>query len=87
MAFVPASGLLDLMLSDGSGPSEVTQEERLVKRKVTREWSEESTNFFLTMCAEKYCEYDRKPFRERNWIDFAGKLNVEFPQEPQRSWQ
>ncbi|KAG0573277.1 hypothetical protein KC19_VG164300 [Ceratodon purpureus] len=39
------------------------------------------------MYADKYWEYDRKPFKERNWVDFAEKLNVEFPQEPQRTWQ
>jgi len=86
MECVLASGLLDFMLSNGSGTSQVTQEERLVKRKVTKEWSKNSTNFLLTMCTDKYCEYERKPFREKNWVDFVGKLNVEFSQEPQRSW-
>ena len=78
-------GLLDLMMSEESGPSQVFEEERGARKKVTREWSEESLRFFLTVCRERYWEYDWKPFREKNYVEFALQLHAEFPQEPQRS--
>ena len=81
MANFPVGGLLNLMLSEG-GPSQVTQEESQVKRKVSREWEESSLSYFLNMCEEKYWEYGRKPFRVDNWKAFAAKMCAEFPKDP-----
>ena len=87
MAHIPMGRLLDLMMSDESGPSQVFEEERGARKKVTREWSKESLRFFLTVCRERYWKYDRKPFREKNYVEFALQLHAEFLKEPQRSWQ
>jgi hypothetical protein len=37
------------------------------------------------VCEEKYWEFNFKPFRERNWKDFAEKLSTRFPTKVQRS--
>jgi len=31
------------------------------------------------MCEKINWEYDHKPFKEKNWIEFTKKINVEFP--------
>ena len=78
----PQGGLLAFLLDEGSGVSESTT----FSANVRREWNEETLRFLVGLCEEKYWEYNRKPFKKANWEYFAGKVNEQFPNKPQRTW-
>ena len=75
-------GLLAFLLKEGSGVSESIT----FSANARREWNEETLRFLVGLCEEKYWEYNRKPFKKANWEYFAGKVNEQFPNEPQRTW-
>ena len=66
----PQGGLLAFLLEEGSGVSESTT----FSANARREWNEETLRFLVGLCEEKYWEY------------FAGIVNEQFPNEPQRTW-
>jgi hypothetical protein len=57
------------------------------RESLKKEWTNNVLKALVNMSEEKYWEFDRKPFRERNWKDFAEKLCTRFPTEVQRSWK
>ena len=78
----PQGGLLAFLIEEGSGVSESTT----FSANVRREWNEETLRFLVGLCEEKYWEYNQKPFKKANWEYFVGKVNEQFPNEPQRTW-
>jgi hypothetical protein len=82
---MPRGGLFSLMM-EGEG-SQLTQEVEQSRESLKREWTNDVLKALVDMCEEKYWEFNRKPFRERNWKDFAEKLSTRFPTEVQRSWK
>ena len=78
----PQGGLLAFLLKERSRVSESTT----FSANARREWNEETLKFLVGLCEEKYWEYNWKPFKKTNWEYFVGKVNEEFPNEPQWTW-
>jgi hypothetical protein len=82
---MPRGRLFFLMMEEEG--SQFTQEVEQNRESLKREWTNDVLKALVDMCEEKYWEFNRKPFRERNWKDFAKKLSTHFPTEVQRSWK
>jgi hypothetical protein len=82
---MPRGGLFSLMM-EGEG-SQLTQEVEQSRESLKREWTNDVLKALVDMCEEKYWEFNHKPFKERNWKDFAEKLSTRFLTEVQRSWK
>jgi hypothetical protein len=74
---MPRGGLFSLIM-EGEG-SQITQEVEQSRESLKREWTNDVLKALVDMCD--------KPFRERNWKDFAEKLSTRFLTEVQRSWK
>jgi len=60
--------LLSLMLHDEEGDSSQRTEGSNLRGSgnVRREWKDDIVRFLIDLCADKYWEYDRKPFKQSN---------------------
>jgi hypothetical protein len=62
-------GLMRLMMDDDARRSQVIQVvlgTEVSRRKNNREWSKKAVQHLLNICEEKYWEYNRQSFREKN---------------------
>ena len=84
---VQPGGLLALLMYEGDSSQGTAAEGSRGTSSARREWIDGTIQFLVDMCAEKYFEIDRKQFKKSNWESFAAKLNTQFPEEPQRTWQ
>lgn len=93
-------GLLSLMFNDdgadsshgtseaGSRGTQGTSEEgSRGTGGARREWRDNALRFLYDLASSFYWEYDRKAFREANWRLFAREMNIQFSEEPQRTWK
>lgn len=77
-------------MDDDTGPSQVTQvvlRTKVSRRKNNREWNEKDVQHLLNICKEKYWEYNRQSFKEKNQIEFVASINATFHDEAPRTWQ
>ena len=84
---VQPGGLLALLMYEGDSSQGTAARDSRGTSSARREWTDGTIQFLVDMCAEKYFEIDRKQFKKSNWESFAAKLNTQFPEEPQRTWQ
>ena len=79
-----------LMMDNDAGSFQVTQVVpgiEVSRKKNNKEWSEKVVQHLLNICEEKYWEYNRQSFKEKNWVEFVASINAAFPDEVPRTWQ